>query len=230
MVEHLSLLPEGDQRPLFPAQGGVPTTKSGWADTFQALATALGLRTAHPNGARAFTGHSARATGAVHLASTQVELWRIQLFGRWGSEVFLHYIQDAPLAHLDRLAVESSVQTSIRSARQELQALLARTSSGGHLREALAVPTAAMAQDCEAATPLPGAHSDAAPASWIRGPSPVHAPITASSRRLPPITFAAAVSPAPNTPSAQTPPPLPHRAQAQGGGKCFDVEGLQVGR
>ena len=151
MCDQLAATPGGAEAPLFPSADGSPTTKVGWADTFQHQAQAFGLPLTHPNGARAFTGHSARATGAVHLASTQVELWRIQLFGRWGSEVFLHYIQDAPMSQLDRLAVESSVQVSIQHARQELQALLAHSSSVRCLRDTLAVPSPAMARDCEAA-------------------------------------------------------------------------------
>lgn len=167
MEAHLADLPGGGDSPLFPAGQGEPTTKAGWADTFQALAEVLGLPLTHANGARAYTGHSARATGAIHLASTHVELWRIQLFGRWGSEVFLHYIQDAPLAQLDRLAVESSVQVSIQSARTELQTLLTQASSLGRLRDAVAIPTEAMAYDCEAATP-PADERGPAPGPLVR--------------------------------------------------------------
>lgn len=156
MVDHLNGLPEHPSQPVFPTDGNTPATKLGWADTFQCIAAALGLPTVHPNGARAYTGHSARATGAIHLAGTQVELWRIQLFGRWGSEVFLHYLQDAPVAQLDRLAIECSVHTSIRAARAELQQLLAHTRQATALREAVALPSPAMLADCEAAPPDEG--------------------------------------------------------------------------
>ena len=88
---------------LFPAANGSPASKQGWADTFQEIARLLSIPTAHANGARCFTGHSARVTGARHMASTNVELWRVQLFGRWGSDVFKHYIQDAPLSQLESL-------------------------------------------------------------------------------------------------------------------------------
>ena len=102
MADHLdSLSPDSDW--VFTTPAGEPPSKQGWADTFQALAKMLGIPTHHANGARAFTGHSARVSGARHLASTQVELWRVQLYGRWGSNVFIHYIQDAPLAQLDSL-------------------------------------------------------------------------------------------------------------------------------
>lgn len=41
-------------------------------------------------GLRKFRGHTARATGAAHLAHTQIELWCIQLFGCWGSDCFVY--------------------------------------------------------------------------------------------------------------------------------------------
>ena len=56
--------------------------------------------------------HSARATGARFVAERNIELWRTQLFERWGSSVFLHYIQDAPLKQLDKLALESTAPSS----------------------------------------------------------------------------------------------------------------------
>ena len=127
MAAQLESLPPGDGPLFLTLDGGVPS-KQGWADTFQALAARLGLATHHPNGARAYTGHSARVTGARHLASTQVDLWRVQLFGRWGLEVFVHYIQEAPLAQLDSLALEASAKMSIQEAKLQLQDLLRRSS------------------------------------------------------------------------------------------------------
>lgn len=147
MAAQLESLPPGDG-PLFLTQdGGVPS-KQGWADTFQALAARLGLATHHPNGARAYTGHSARVTGARHLASTQVELWRVQLFGRWGSEVFVHYIQEAPLAQLDSLALEASAKMSIQEAKLQLQDLLRRSSE--MLNHPISSSPSDMLEDCEA--------------------------------------------------------------------------------
>lgn len=94
----------------FPAEDGQSSTNKGWADTFEAIAKILGLPLVHENGARAYTGHSARVSGARFMASHDIELWRVQLFGRWGSQVFLHYIQDAPLAQLDTLALNQRQQ------------------------------------------------------------------------------------------------------------------------
>eukprot|EP00439_Symbiodinium_sp_Y106_P063636 s4235_g9.t2 len=80
---------KGPNEPVFTDLGGAPPSKAGWADTFQELARLLGIPTCWPNGARAFTGHSARATSAQYLASHGIELWRVQIFGRWGSDAIL---------------------------------------------------------------------------------------------------------------------------------------------
>lgn len=93
IVGHPAAIGQEPSSPVFPSSDGSPASKTGWADTFQHLGAALGLPTSHPNGARCFAGHSARASGAVHLAASQIEVWRIQLFGRWGSQVFLQYIR-----------------------------------------------------------------------------------------------------------------------------------------
>ena len=134
--------------PIFPAADGNPASKTGWADTFEELGKILKLPCTHPNGARCFTGHTARASGAVHLAASQVELWRIQLFGRWGSQVFLQYIRDAPLKQLDKLALETSVHLSLSTAKAQLQDLMHRAQTG--LATTLACPTPDMLGDCEA--------------------------------------------------------------------------------
>ena len=150
MLEHLKCLSSNRADCLFPGISGKPATKQGWADTFQEIARRLGLATRWPNGARAFTGHSARATGAMHMASAQIDLWRIQLFGRWGSEVFKQYVRDAPLSQLDHLAVESSAALSIQEAKGRLTDLLRRAQAS---RLHLEVPNTDCAPDCEAAGP-----------------------------------------------------------------------------
>jgi hypothetical protein len=110
--------------PLFPTKEGGAPSKQGFADTFQWCASSLGLPTQGPTGARLFTGHSARVSGAQHLAKLNVELWRIQLFGRWGSEAFLRYVREAPIANLSHLAQETSLQASLAKARAELAAIV----------------------------------------------------------------------------------------------------------
>ena len=151
MADQLDALGQ-EPHSVFVTENGEPPSKQGWADTFQALAKRLNIPTHHGNGARAFTGHSARVSGARHLASTQVELWRAQLYGRWGSNVFVRYIQDAPLAQLDSLALESSASMSIQEAKLQLQDLLRQVERQKQLP--LAPVTLDMLEDCEASVGL----------------------------------------------------------------------------
>ena len=81
-------------------------------------------RRAQRRAEKKFTGDSARVSGAQHLAKANIELWRIQLFGRWSSEAFLRYIRDAPLQNLHSLANEASLQQSIQAAKSDLQRLV----------------------------------------------------------------------------------------------------------
>ncbi|CAK9045157.1 Uncharacterized protein SCF082_LOCUS25539 [Durusdinium trenchii] len=151
MVGHLANLPEALDQPIFPAEDDqIPASKDGWADTFEQLAIHLGLPVTHNNGARMFTGHSARVTGARFMAEHNIELWRIQLFGRWGSDVFIHYIQDAPLKQLDKLALESTATMSVQRAQEQLQLLQQRIAS---CKSHFMHPEPDMLQDCAAGIP-----------------------------------------------------------------------------
>lgn len=148
---------------LFPTWEGLQPTKIGWVATFEWLAQQLGEPLETPTGARRFTGHSARATGAVHLASTQGELWRIQLFGRWGSEAFKLYVRNAPLSQLHLLAQESSVQTAISKAKAELAAMVKQLESLGQWQasQRMAEQPIQCLLDCESAAPIVPAHESA---------------------------------------------------------------------
>ena len=154
MVAHLGDIGQDPDSPVFPGIDGRSATKAGWADTFQELARQLGLPLTHPNGARCWTGHSARATGAIHLAATCIDLWRIQIFGRWGSDAVLLYIRDGPVAQLDDLASESTAKLSIQAAQGQLKALLQQVESTKQsLSTSLAIPSMEMLTDCEVSPP-----------------------------------------------------------------------------
>ena len=151
MREHLSLIPDHPDQWVFPTASNAAASKRGWADTFEVLAARLGLPTQHSNGARAYTGHSARVTGARFMASHNIELWRIQLFGRWGSDVLIHYIQDAPLAQLDQLALESTAAMSVQRAQEQLKLLREKIAQ---CRAPFMSPEPDMLEDCAATAPL----------------------------------------------------------------------------
>ena len=98
----------GNAKWLFPTDAGTQPTKRGWAGTFQGIAALMGHELSTSAGAVRYSGHSARASGAQHLAANGIELWRIQLFGRWSSTAFLKYVRNAPLSALKDLANEAS--------------------------------------------------------------------------------------------------------------------------
>ena len=118
-----STIPGNNVGWLFPTSEGDMPTKQGWVRTFTEVAKSLGLETHWDNGAPRHTGHSARASGACHLAKAGVDLWRIQVFGRWSSAAFLRYVRTSPLASLSNLSTEAAIADSIAAAKLELRAL-----------------------------------------------------------------------------------------------------------
>ena len=139
---------------LFPTSRGSQPTKIGWVATFEWVALQLGEPLVTPTGANRFTGHSGRATGAVYLAQTQVELWRIQLFGRWGSEAFKLYRSTSSLVTASLACARSIVHTALANAKAELAAIFAQIKSSRDLlaNQPIASQPMQCLVDCEAAT------------------------------------------------------------------------------
>jgi hypothetical protein len=101
--------------PLFPTARGLVQTKAGFvAATLEACAF-IGVATHHPTGAPCITGHVCRATGAMHLAASGIELWRLQIHARWGSQAILLYIKDAPMRTMASLSLETMSSKDLRS-------------------------------------------------------------------------------------------------------------------
>jgi integrase len=118
----------GAASPLFPATTGESPSKKAVVDTIVAMARHLGLAEFAQSGAPRFTGHSFRVTGAMWLAASGIDVWRIQLHGRWGSSTVLRYVRLAPLA--SSLALEASLGrdlSTVRAAILEAKATLATT-------------------------------------------------------------------------------------------------------
>jgi hypothetical protein len=80
---------------------------------FQRFGSELGVT-------KRITGHMPRVAGAVRLARAGLEVWKIQIFCRWGSDVVLRYIQDAPLEHSHKWAKEAAVGLGLAEAKDEL--------------------------------------------------------------------------------------------------------------
>ena len=72
--------------PLFPDAAGKPVGKDAMSDTIRQAAIFLDIPLAAPDLSEQTTGHTLRATGAQGLARAGLDLWAVQLLGRWGSE------------------------------------------------------------------------------------------------------------------------------------------------
>ena len=116
MVDQLREIEQHPEAPPFLTQEGTAPSKTGWADTFQWLAEQLGLeaREISSQGNSKATRPELQAhcttpsydTGGT-MASAAVRTL--------GIEVFLHYVRDAPVCQLDKLALETSVHISVNS-------------------------------------------------------------------------------------------------------------------
>ena len=123
-----SLCSTGPASPVFPTLTGGPPSKKAVVETIIAMAQSLGLPLHTQSGAPRFTGHTFRVAGAMWLAASGIDVWRIQLHGRWGSSTVLQYVRLAPLA--SSLALEASLGrdlTVVRAAILEAKATLAST-------------------------------------------------------------------------------------------------------
>ena len=100
--------------PLFPTSSGAVCTKSAMASTIVKAAELLKAPLSSPDGSERITGHTLRATGAQGLARMGIDLWAIQLMGRWGSEVVRRYVREVALESAASWA--ASAASSSRSA------------------------------------------------------------------------------------------------------------------
>jgi hypothetical protein len=85
--------------PLFPAKDGSVVAKDRMAATIVEAARKLEVPLSLPDGSARVSGHSLRVAGAQGLARAGVDVWAIQLLGRWGSSAVLGYVREVPLEH-----------------------------------------------------------------------------------------------------------------------------------
>lgn len=97
------------RRPLFPDRLGRFLSKAAVVAAVRQAAHLAGeVLVAHgPDGSerQRFSEHALRVAGAQMLARHHVELYIIQLIGRWGSQAILRYVQEAPLLHSSSIAI-----------------------------------------------------------------------------------------------------------------------------
>ena len=84
----------GPQSPFLATEDvDTPPSKKSMIEMFRAVAAALGWS---DDAVQALTGHVLEG-GAQFMARQNLEYYRIQLFGRWGSDTVLRYLREAPL-------------------------------------------------------------------------------------------------------------------------------------
>ena len=83
--------PDAKIRPLLPKVNGDPLEKKEMTAFFVDLEAAVGKKK------RRITGHSARVTGAMRMAFGGHSLYKIKVFGRWGSDAVERYVREAIL-------------------------------------------------------------------------------------------------------------------------------------
>ena len=83
--------------PLFPNSSGGWCTRNGFVKTVEAIALRLGLPLLDQLGRRAYGEHVWRISSSRHLSRLEIPVPIIMKVARWGSNVVLRYLGDAPL-------------------------------------------------------------------------------------------------------------------------------------
>ena len=83
--------------PVFPDSDGKDVVKEAMVKAIEkVVAQTIELCRGSP-GRRLFGGHSCEVAGSRYWVAQGLEIMRLQVFARWGSQVMLRYIADAPL-------------------------------------------------------------------------------------------------------------------------------------
>jgi len=81
--------------PLFPSSAGAAVTKQAFTATILHAASLLNVPLSNREGTLRVSGHSLRPTGAQGLARLGLDVWAIQLLGRWGSGSVMEYVRES---------------------------------------------------------------------------------------------------------------------------------------
>ena len=84
--------------PLLPSAAGAAVTKQAMTSTILEAAARLGVPAQSADGASRVSGHSLRPTGAQGLTRLGLDVWAVQLIGRWGSSAVQAYVRDAAVS------------------------------------------------------------------------------------------------------------------------------------
>ena len=101
-------------RPLAPTIHGGFATKKGAVEGFKGLGRMVDPKVR-------VTGHMPRVACAIRMAKSGLDIWKIQLFCRWGSAVVLRYIRSAPLETSHLWAGQVARGLDLKSIRAEVK-------------------------------------------------------------------------------------------------------------
>ena len=122
--------------PLFPNADGLPVSEQTMQQTVDHLATRIGAPITNEWGENLRGRHVWRVMGAVMLAELNVDMFRIQLLGRWGSDVVMRYARLAPIKHITEHVQELQSTSSLTEVIKELRESLADLSAKhAHLKQ-----------------------------------------------------------------------------------------------
>jgi len=89
-----------DNFPFFPDFKGNVIKKTGMVGALESVVGRTGEALTDGAGRKRFGGHSMRVTGSRFWVGAGLEVFKVQIFARWGSSVVLRYVADVPIANL----------------------------------------------------------------------------------------------------------------------------------
>ena len=115
--------------PFFPDEQGGVVAKDVMTATIREAGRRLKVKASSADGSEKLTGHSLRVTGAQGLARAGLEVWAIQLLGRWGSQTVLDYVREVPLEHSRLWAARAAKLSAIDDVLRNPAIAASRTST-----------------------------------------------------------------------------------------------------
>lgn len=120
--------------PLFPDASGKFCEKEAVVATIIHAARSLGIPVEAADGSERISGHSLRVTGAQGLARLGLDLWAIQLLGRWGSDRVKGYVREVQLEHSAEWAASAARKKDLE---QVVRDILQKVQGQAHSQEEL---------------------------------------------------------------------------------------------
>jgi len=131
--------------PLFPDFNLKVPLKNCVVTALERVLSAAGETIVDSAGRRRYGGHSLRVTGSRYWTGLGLEVFKVQIFARWGSNIILRYVSDIPIANvtgdltgnpvarscLTRRPVEQLLEEHILRAQQQIDSLKAEVARLG---------------------------------------------------------------------------------------------------